>query len=69
MYWVRNYLIRIDKIWFDFSYLNHWDKRILHLDVADDYRSERREILKVQGKHFPFSFGDVCRTKNVLFHR
>jgi hypothetical protein len=42
-------------------YLNYWDKKIPNLDVADDYRSERQEILKVQGKHFPFSFGDVCR--------
>ncbi|CAF1536043.1 unnamed protein product [Rotaria sordida] len=28
------------------------------MDVADDYRSEREEIRKVQGKNFPFSFGD-----------
>jgi hypothetical protein len=41
------------------SYLNDWDKKIPNLDVADDYRSERKEILKVQGKDFPFSFGDV----------
>jgi type IV secretory pathway VirB6-like protein len=42
------------------SYLNNWDKKIPNLDVADDYRSERQEILQVQGKDFPFSFGDVC---------
>lgn len=41
------------------GYLNHWDRRIPNLDVADDYRSERQEILKKQGKDFPFSFGDV----------
>ena len=41
------------------SYLNNWDKKIPNLDVADDYRSEREEIQKVQGKEFPFSFGDV----------
>ena len=41
-------------------YLNNWDKNIPNLDVADDYRSERREIHNVQGKDFPFSFGDVC---------
>jgi hypothetical protein len=39
--------------------LNNWDKKIPSLDVADDYRSEREEIHKVQGKDFPFSFGDV----------
>ena len=43
-----------------YRYLNDWDKRITNLDVADDYRSERQEIQKVQGKDFPFSFGDVC---------
>ncbi|UJR31198.1 hypothetical protein I4U23_018703 [Adineta vaga] len=40
------------------GYLNDWDKKIPNLDVADDYRSERKEILKTQGKEFPFSFGD-----------
>jgi hypothetical protein len=42
-----------------YSYLNDWDKRIPNLDVADDYRSEKQEIQKAQGKNFPFSFGDV----------
>lgn len=59
----------MDEISLDFSYLNHWDKRLPHLDVADDYRSERREILKVQGKNFPFSFGDVCEIKSLFFHQ
>ncbi|CAF0877971.1 unnamed protein product [Adineta steineri] len=40
------------------GYLNNWDKKIPNLDVADDYKSERTEIHKVQGKEFPFSFGD-----------
>lgn len=43
------------------SYLNNWDKKIPNLDVADDYRSEREEIHSVQGKEFPFSFGDVSK--------
>lgn len=42
------------------EYLNDWDKQIEMLDVVDDYRSEKQEIEKYQGKHFPFSFGDVC---------
>jgi hypothetical protein len=41
------------------SYLNDWDKEIPNLDVVDDYKSERKEILKCQGKSFPFTFGDV----------
>ena len=40
-------------------YMNNWDKKIPNVDVADDYRSEREEIHKAQGKDFPFSFGDV----------
>ncbi|CAF3358510.1 unnamed protein product, partial [Rotaria sp. Silwood2] len=27
-------------------------------DVVDNYESEKEEILAVQGKSFPFSFGD-----------
>ena len=40
------------------EYLNNWDKNLPRLDVVDDYRNERREILSAQGSHFPFSFGD-----------
>ncbi|CAF3791011.1 unnamed protein product [Rotaria sp. Silwood1] len=40
------------------SYLNDWDKVIPNLDVVDDYRSEKEEILACQGKSFPFSYGD-----------
>ncbi|CAF1298788.1 unnamed protein product [Rotaria magnacalcarata] len=42
----------------DMDYLNEWDTKIPNLDVVDDYRSEKREILKCQGTDFPFSFGD-----------
>ncbi|CAF0971105.1 unnamed protein product [Rotaria sordida] len=38
--------------------LNNFDKNIPYVDVLDDYQSERIEILNVQGKHFPFSYGD-----------
>lgn len=40
------------------DYLNDWDVKIPHLDVVDDYVSEKKEILAVQGNSFPFSFGD-----------
>ncbi|KAJ3025333.1 UNVERIFIED_CONTAM: hypothetical protein HDU68_007243 [Siphonaria sp. JEL0065] len=44
------------------GYLNEWDKVIPCLDVVDDYFSERREILAVQGNGFAFSRGDwVCK--------
>lgn len=41
------------------SYLNDWDRIIPHLDVVDDYKSEKEEVLTCQGPSFPFSFGDV----------
>jgi hypothetical protein len=40
------------------QYLNQFDKKIPFVDVLDDYKSERAEILAVQGKNFPFSYGD-----------
>jgi hypothetical protein len=40
------------------DYLNNWDKELPRLDVVDDYHSERKEIIAVQGTSFPFSFGD-----------
>lgn len=40
------------------NYLSYWDKAIPKLDVLDDYRSERAEIQRTRGIHFPFSFGD-----------
>lgn len=40
------------------GYLNEFDKKVPYVDVVDDYRSERAEILAVQGKNFPFSYGD-----------
>ena len=41
------------------AYLNDWDKKIPNLDVVDDYKSEKKEILACQGNSFPFSYGDV----------
>jgi hypothetical protein len=43
------------------EYLNNWDKEIKMFDVVDDYRSEKQEIEKWQGKDFPFTFGDVSQ--------
>ncbi|UJR11808.1 hypothetical protein I4U23_015988 [Adineta vaga] len=40
------------------DYLNDWDKIIPNLDVVQDYRREKKQILACQGKGFPFSFGD-----------
>jgi hypothetical protein len=40
------------------DYLNNWDRNIARLDVVDDYRNERSEIVKSKGKNFPFSYGD-----------
>lgn len=52
----------------DIDYLNGWDREIPHLDVVDDFRSEKKEVLKCQGPNFPFSFGDVCLIIIILFY-
>ncbi|ORY53616.1 hypothetical protein BCR33DRAFT_711003 [Rhizoclosmatium globosum] len=44
------------------DYLNEWDTSIQDLDVIDDYITEKKQILRVQGNGFPFSRGDwVCK--------
>ncbi|CAF1242170.1 unnamed protein product [Rotaria sp. Silwood1] len=40
------------------SYLNDWDRAIPNLDVVDNYENEKQEVLEMQGRSFPFSFGD-----------
>ncbi|KAJ3226208.1 hypothetical protein HDU81_007426 [Chytriomyces hyalinus] len=46
----------------EIGYLNEWDTSIPYIDVADDYHTERKQILAVQGPHFSFSRGDwVCK--------
>ena len=47
------------------SYLNNADASIPHVDVSDDFHSERKEILRAQGGGFHFTFGDYI-TKNLL---
>jgi len=42
----------------DVEFLNRLDKEIQYIDVVDDYKSEKLEILKKQGSSFPFSYGD-----------
>lgn len=39
-------------------YLNKMDRKLPRLDVIDDYRNERLEVLKAQGRNYNFSFGD-----------
>lgn len=40
------------------KWLNKIDKIAKHVDVIDDYISERKDIIAVQGKDFPYSHGD-----------
>jgi hypothetical protein len=40
------------------SYLDNWDRIIPRLDVVDDFRNERAQIVRTQGKDFRFSYGD-----------
>ena len=40
------------------AYLNEIDKLYQEIDVSDDYWTERRQIQRVQGRNFPFTYGD-----------
>jgi hypothetical protein len=40
------------------DYLNNWDRTIPRLDVVDDFRNEKSEIIRSKGQGFPFSYGD-----------
>jgi hypothetical protein len=40
------------------DYLNSWDVNIPRLDVVDDYRNEKIEVLRAMGRSHPFSYGD-----------
>lgn len=40
------------------AYLNDWDVKIPRVDVIDDYPNEKKEVIRAQGRHFSFSFGD-----------
>ena len=40
------------------AYLNRWDVQIPHLDVIDDYNSERKEVRRKNGSKYRFSYGD-----------
>jgi hypothetical protein len=41
------------------DYLNNWDKTMKHVDVTDDFRTEREKIRRCQKQNnYPFSFGD-----------
>lgn len=40
------------------DYLNHWDRVIPRVDVMDDYHNEKKEVLRAQGRHFSFTFGE-----------
>lgn len=40
------------------DYLNKWDRSLPNLDVVDDFRSEKKQVQKVKGSKFRFTFGD-----------
>ena len=47
------------------NYLNKWDRELSNLDLVDDFRSERKEIKRIKGKDYQFSFGDYV-TKSLI---
>jgi len=40
------------------QYDKKFDKKIRHVDVVDDYHTERAQIQRVQGSNYKFSYGD-----------
>jgi hypothetical protein len=40
------------------KYLDDWDVTIPRLDVIDDYRSERAQVMRHKGSSYRFTFGD-----------
>ena len=42
----------------DVGYLNELDHDIPNIDTLDDYLSEKKEVLQVQGEYFNYTFGD-----------
>lgn len=42
----------------DIGYLNNLDKNVPNIDTLDDYISEKKEVLNVQGKNFSYTYGD-----------
>ena len=40
------------------QFLNDWDRKMINVDVTQDYHSERDKILQCQGQNYRFSFGD-----------
>ena len=46
----------------DISYLNELDTTIENIDTLDDYISEKKEVLNIQGNGFNYSFpSHICR--------
>jgi len=42
----------------EIGYLNDLDKAVPNIDTLDDYCSERKEVVTVQGADFSYTFGD-----------
>lgn len=47
------------------DYLNRLDRSLKNLDVVDDYRNEKKEVNKMRGSNYPFSYGDYV-AKSIL---
>ncbi|CAF1077321.1 unnamed protein product [Didymodactylos carnosus] len=40
------------------NYLNEWDLTMKHVDVTDDFRTEREKVHRYRGSDYQFSLGD-----------
>lgn len=40
------------------DYMNKWDRNIPNLDVVDDFRNEKNQVVKHKGSRARFTYGD-----------
>jgi hypothetical protein len=40
------------------SYMSEWDQNVKNLDIVDDYRTVKQQIMKSKGAKYQFSYGD-----------
>ncbi len=40
------------------EYLTEWDRKMVNVDVTDNFKTERDKIRRFRGPHYPFSKGD-----------
>ena len=40
------------------EYLSRWDREMKHVDLLDDYETEKGKVMKQKGKYAQFTYGE-----------